>query len=463
VLGVLGSYALLSLIGGSAGLDVEGIHVEPLALIQGGAFGLAVPLVAAFLPVWRGASVTVREAMLSYGLVSNFGRGLGGRIARAMGFLPPIWMMAARNLLRNQMRVLLTVLALGAAGASIISVYNASNSLGASVREGVKTYNADIVVQVNESIAGPRILPLINGITGVQSTEGWFTAGAEVGGDTAFRVTGLPARPSGYDITKVSSGRWFEPNETNVVVITEEMARKQGYKLEEEIEITIGNDTAQRRVVGITRDLLSGDSTFYAPIEEVTKAIGAPPDAVQTVLVKLDDSSRDNVDRTSDQIGEVLNNAGIPARTLIVYQIEENITEGYSGLFVLQYIVVIIVTIVGALGLFGTLTMNILERRREIGVLRAVGASNRKILSLFLIEGLLLGLVGWALAVVLGLFASQWFGNLVSSLLLPLTVTVSLRSLILTLVVIIAVAFFATLLPSLGASRTRIAEILRYS
>ena len=67
-----------------------------------------------------------------------------------------------------------------------------------------------------------------------------------------------------------------------------------------------------------------------------------------------------------------------------------------GALFILIFLLMIlIVSVVGALGLFGTLSMNVLERRREIGVMRTVGASTGTILWTFLLEGLLLGLLGW--------------------------------------------------------------------
>ena len=62
---------------------------------------------------------------------------------------------------------------------------------------------------------------------------------------------------------------------------------------------------------------------------------------------------------------------------------------------------------VGGLGLTGTMTINVVERSREIGVLRAVGASDRSVLLIFLAEGILIGALSWALGVLVSIPVSK--------------------------------------------------------
>src|SRR5439155_11977920 len=62
-----------------------------------------------------------------------------------------------------------------------------------------------------------------------------------------------------------------------------------------------------------------------------------------------------------------------------------------------------LLAVVGGLGLSGMLSINVLERSREIGVLRAVGARDRDVMQLVVVEGLLVAVVGWAVAAPLGL------------------------------------------------------------
>jgi putative ABC transport system permease protein len=117
---------------------------------------------------------------------------------------------------------------------------------------------------------------------------------------------------------------------------------------------------------------------------------------------------------------------------------------------------------VGALGLFSTLTMNVLERRREIGVMRTVGASTGTLLWTFLLEGLLLGLLGWAIGNVLGAPAGRMLVEFLSDKLVFMEYVFPPESVVITLIAVVLVAFIASIGPAMAAARMRIADILRY-
>jgi putative ABC transport system permease protein len=106
--------------------------------------------------------------------------------------------------------------------------------------------------------------------------------------------------------------------------------------------------------------------------------------------------------------------------------------------------------------------MNVLERRREIGVMRTLGASTGTILWVFLLEGLLLGLLGWGLGAVLGGPSGRLLVEFLSDKLLAMEYVPAPESLVVTLIAILGVAFVSSIGPALAAARMRIAEILRY-
>lgn len=463
VLGLVGGYLLLQLLSSVIGLEVGGFTLVPVALVVGTLVGLAVPVLAALLPVWLGSRVTVREAIMSYGLSSNFGQGLAGKIVLGLGFLPQTGVLAARNMLRNRMRVILTVLGLAVAGACIISVYNANLSLSSTINSAIKAYKGDIIVNTNDAVANDKVTSIINKVSGVKFSEGWFITNLQNGTNLSDSVNGVPIDTKVYDTSKVTEGRWFKPGDIDSIVIPELMKRHRNYKLGQILTIDIGDKKVNWKIIGITRDLLSSDDTYYLPADQATQAAGAPSGTVQQVFVKLNDSSHSNVTKTADQITKALSDNGISARNTIVFQAQDQANSNFSIVFVLLYVMVVVVSIVGALGLVGTVTMNVLERQREIGVLRSVGASTGNVLAVFLAEGLMLGAIGWVVAVLLGIVAAALLGSLISSLLLPVSIAITPGSLLLTLVAVLLVAFLAALLPSISAARTQVAEILRYN
>ena len=86
----------------------------------------------------------------------------------------------------------------------------------------------------------------------------------------------------------------------------------------------------------------------------------------------------------------------------------------------------ILIAAVGAIGLAGTLSINVLERRREIGVMRAIGASSFTVAGLYLSKGLLLGLIALALAIPLSMPVGQAFSTVIGKV-ISLTSSISFR------------------------------------
>jgi putative ABC transport system permease protein len=73
----------------------------------------------------------------------------------------------------------------------------------------------------------------------------------------------------------------------------------------------------------------------------------------------------------------------------------ELMTDRFNVVMTMLGMMSLLVVAVGTSGLMGNMSINVLERRREIGVMRAIGASDRAVMKIFLVEGLLIGLLSW--------------------------------------------------------------------
>jgi putative ABC transport system permease protein len=123
----------------------------------------------------------------------------------------------------------------------------------------------------------------------------------------------------------------------------------------------------------------------------------------------------------------------------------------------------VVIGLVGSIALSGALSLNVLERRREIGVMRAIGASSGAIARLFVGEGLLLGWLSWLLAMPLsipaGWLMTQTLGAAVNSNLLY---QYSLAGALWWLAIITVLAIAASWLPARSATRISVRESLAY-
>ncbi|MBU1746718.1 MAG: FtsX-like permease family protein, partial [Chloroflexi bacterium] len=119
---------------------------------------------------------------------------------------------------------------------------------------------------------------------------------------------------------------------------------------------------------------------------------------------------------------------------------------------------------VGSIGLTGTMSMNVLERTREIGVMRAIGAVDLKVIQSVLVEGLVIGTISWGFAWVISFPISYLLLLIISQAMLnaPIPLTFTLDGVAIWLVVVLVLSALASVLPARNAARLTIREVLAY-
>jgi len=127
-------------------------------------------------------------------------------------------------------------------------------------------------------------------------------------------------------------------------------------------------------------------------------------------------------------------------------------------------VMALLVAIVGGIGLSGTLSLGVLERTREIGVMRAIGASSRRISLMFVGEGLIQGVMSWLIAVPLGIPAAYFMATVVLSRTFgdALLYHFSPTGIVLWLVIVVVLGSVASWLPARSATRVSVRESLVY-
>lgn len=124
----------------------------------------------------------------------------------------------------------------------------------------------------------------------------------------------------------------------------------------------------------------------------------------------------------------------------------------------------ILMALVGTLGLMSTMSMNILERTREIGVMRALGATPDKIRNLVVWEGLFIGALSIFIAIILSLILSTYMGRFIGNMSFrtPLSLTISTLALGIWVVIIVVGSYLATIFPARRANKITTREALAY-
>jgi putative ABC transport system permease protein len=179
-------------------------------------------------------------------------------------------------------------------------------------------------------------------------------------------------------------------------------------------------------------------------------------------MVQARDHAQDAVNQLAGQVNSTLSNPGVQTQ---VTTLQEMIAQAQSVdliIYVLFYAIAMIVALVGLLGLFSTVSTSVLERRLEIGILRALGAKGGRIASVFWLESITLALLAWSMGTLLGIAGAYGIIRLLSALIVPFDFFVSPVLILTTLCFVLAVTFLASVGPVLRASRLQLRAVLRY-
>jgi putative ABC transport system permease protein len=142
---------------------------------------------------------------------------------------------------------------------------------------------------------------------------------------------------------------------------------------------------------------------------------------------------------------------------------QEQSNAQFSILTTLLLIMTFLIAIVGSFGLSGTLSINVLERGREIGVMRAVGASSGDVGFVFMTEGLLLGVLSWIIAIPLSLVAGQYFVTAIGDVIdFPCIYFYSVQGVWIWLGIVTVLSIVASWLPARRATQISVRESLAY-
>jgi putative ABC transport system permease protein len=145
-------------------------------------------------------------------------------------------------------------------------------------------------------------------------------------------------------------------------------------------------------------------------------------------------------------------------------QTRERVSNQFGVLIVFLAIMALTLAVVGALGLMGTMSINVLERRREIGVMRSIGASTGAVMQIVIVEGIFIGAISWLLGAVLAFPLGRLLSDAVGAGFInsELTWTYSVGGAAGWLLVMAAIAAGASMIPARSAARLTVREVLAY-
>ncbi|MBN1966520.1 MAG: ABC transporter permease [Anaerolineae bacterium] len=451
---------------------IDGFRVSPTGVLLGAAMGLVVPVLAALIPVLRGMRVSILEAMTDLGIASTWGRS---RLSRWMGRLPfPITVVQALSHVYQQKgRLALTGLTLTLAAASFMGVTAVYNALDGYISSLTDSFNYEITVTPQGALdpaafsdlfagSGEDIEAIYSGYNVSVGVKDFQSSDPLTAGSNQVSATGIdPARPALRFDLQDGTG-WQDDPVREGVIISRSLAENLSKGAGDTLALLVGQQVVEYPILGVNNqgfDALYMDWRVLARLAGYVDAGGDPLVGVFYVNLK-GHPSVEAVDESIARLSDVLRGQGVEVALVNQVQVAENQAQ-QAGMFgVFFNLASAVMAVVGAIGLTATLSMAVYERQKEIGVMRSIGAGSLTIMSQFLLEGILVGLAAWMVAVPLSVGLGAGLMDVLPFDYLgycypPYVFGLGLAG-------ILIVATVASLWPSLVASRKTVSEILRY-
>ena len=478
-LGALVAFGLSQWFLNAFNIDYDTFQVSFRAIGYQAVAATLIPALAALWPVLTGATMTVRAAIATYGLGGDFGSNRLDRAIEQLGsriFSSP-YAIALGNMFRRKGRLILTQLALIGAGTMFLIVMALSSSLTYTLDTDLNRHRYDLHLGFEEAQAANRVMSMLRGVPGVGEAELWFTAPAAVlkegqrlqEAGVGAEIIGLPAA-SDYYRPLLIAGRWFQPGDGQVIVISQDLADDHQLHLGDTLTLNMFElGDGRWQVIGIFEVIFSdgfGTTPLYAPLEAVAAATKQYKEGTR-LLVRTTRNDPAGVEAIFTQLKNLYEARNMDTNVYTsgtTFQTRAEALSQFSFITTMLLALAIIVALVGGIGLMGSLSINVIERTREIGVMRAIGARSRAVMGMFMLEGILQGLLSW---VVSGLLSFALFRPMANALGYAmfganLDYRYDTGAVFIWLLVILLISTLASLMPALNATRVSVRESLAY-
>ena len=484
-LGGQGAYGLSAFIASEMNFNLLGYRIVPAALLIQTLVGILVPLIAGLAPVVGGSRVTVLRAISGEAAREDGGNPKGSpsgvsrweriqtqftiALAKRGIHIPRPFVISLRNTFRRKNRLILTLFTLTMGGAIFIAVFNVRVTLHDYIDAISRYFVADVSLDFDAPYRLHEMEQMVMQVEGVERMEGWQFVSGELldeNGDV-FENLNIFAPPADSELIKpiLVKGRWIEPDDVRKFAVSE-AAYKYYPDLEpgDFLKVSVLGKEETWEVVGIFKFVDREGMLAYAPYEYISQTTNLANRAYMFRLVTTrhdrayQDAKAEELDAFLRERGYKVHSAEAGSASL------DTAVESLDILVTFLLIMAVLTAIVGSMGLTGTMSMNVLERTREIGITRAIGADDRAVMRTVIAEGVVIGMISFAFAIILSIPFTYLLSTIVSLAVFetPIDTVFTLTGYAIWLGLVLALSVVASILPARNAATMTIREVLAY-
>lgn len=470
--GIAAGGGLAELVGSILNLDLTGAPPSPfvMALIIGA--GVLVPVLVGLAPIVRASRVTVREAISDFESSKTGTRAID-RVLSRMGGGDRVPVFAARNLVRRPQRFIATVALLAAGGALFLAGINSSEAWQRWVDDGLERRSYDAQLHFAGPVKQEEVAAVLDDVDGVSDWQTLASLPATPadssgsvriqriypdGGHGLFIATAIDPDTELVDIS-LREGGWLGGSPNTVVLNQAAATRLANPAIGSTTTLSLEGTVVEWTIVGVI-DEVGSPATVYVPIGELDEALGATRTATSVQIV-TDGDAAVAIESAQTALAE----AGIVVASTVPTTELASAIDNHVVVFVAVLIALaVLMAILGALGLASAMSMSVIERTREYGVMKAIGASSRFVRSLVLSEAVMTGGIGFLIAVAASVPVSALVGSTLGQLAFstPLPLVISGGAIVTWAVIAVLGAALASVAAASRSARLTVRESLAH-
>ena len=264
----------------------------------------------------------------------------------------------------------------------------------------------------------------------------------------------------------VTEGRWLLPEDENAVVVSNQfMLKRPDVRVGDKLVFQINKRKETFIVVG--KVLMPGNFippfvyTSESYLEKVTGSVGRSS-SYRGLTTSSDPQTEQQVAR---DLKIALTREGVRVGTITTGSEEKALQSQFINVLVtILGVMAVLIALVGGIGLMGTMSMNVMERTREIGVMRSIGAVNADLFGIVLVEGGMIGLVSWGLGILISFPFSMLLCYITGTAFLhvPMELVYAPLGVLIWLAIVLVLSILASLIPAAHAVRLTVRDVLAY-
>ena len=480
-IGGQGAYALAAFIADKLNFGLLGFRIVPLALIIQIVVGMAVPLLAGLVPVLNGSRYTVLHAISgetsreSGGTPKRetawerFSTGVAHTLAHRGIHIPRPLLISLRNTFRRRGRLMLTLFTLTMGGAIFIAVFNVRVTLFDYIDAIGRYFQADVTVSFDRPYRLEKVNLIGMKYPGVTQVEGWAFADAAVlyADKTVADNLVILAPPVDSKLVEpiLIAGRWLQAGDEKAITVSESILDAfPGLQPGQYLHMKISGKEDDWKVVGIFKFVGQQGTIAYGTYDYISRYTNLVDQSISYRVVggAHDAASQQQMAEGLDKYfraqGFHVTEARSGKSTL------STASESLNILVTFLLVMALLTASVGSMGLAGTMGMNVLERTREIGIMRSIGAVDLEIMRTVIVEGVVIGSISWFLGALLSFPFTYLLSTIVSLAVFnsPIDVHFTWIGYLIWLAVVLVLSALASVLPARSAASLTIREVLAY-